>query len=68
MLTPRQGVPVPLSVENTVVIPDNAFQINVIPDGYGFSNYLDATMNTSFSNFSQGLTLQLSSGQSSTGG
>lgn len=68
MLTPRQGVPIPLSLENTVVIPDNAFQINVIPDGYGFSNYLDATMNTSFSNFSQGLTLQLSSGQSSTGG
>lgn len=68
ILTPQTRYPIPLNVQNTLTVPDKAFQVNIIPDGYGFSNYLDAQMNTQFQNFSRGLTLQLSSGQSSTGG
>lgn len=68
MFTPNNQYPVPLNIQNTLTVPDNAFQVNIIPDGYGFSNYLDAQMNTQFQNFSRGLTLQVSSGQSTTGG
>lgn len=68
MMTPQNQYPIPLSVQNTLTIPDNAFQINIIPDGYGFNNYLDARFNAFGSSYTQSMTLQMSSGQSSTGG
>lgn len=57
----------PLQVTNVVQVPDNAIKVNVIPDGYGFSNYLRTEVGSQLTGFSQGLTLQMSSAQSSTG-
>lgn len=60
--------PVPLQVTNTLEIPAEAFQVNIIPDGFGFSNWMKGEMDSSFSSYTRDLTLQINSGQSSTGG
>lgn len=57
----------PMKLTNTVEIPEGAFNINIIPDGSGFSNFLDARFDTSFTNFTQGLTLAVTGGQSTSG-
>ncbi|WNL63489.1 hypothetical protein [Citrobacter phage Tr1] len=56
--------PVPLAVENTVTIPDSAFVVQVIPDGYSFNSFLDAKMGTAFAENNQRQILMLSGGQS----
>ena len=68
-LTPTGGnSPQQATIVNKVEIPADAITVNVVPDGYGFSNFLRTEMNTGFDTYTQGLTLQVSSGQSSTGG
>lgn len=57
-----------VNLQATLTIPDNSFTINVVPDGYGFSNFLRSEMDASFSGYTRDLTLQINSGQSSTGG
>lgn len=68
MAQPNTQYPIPLQVTNVVDIPAGAFQVNVVPDGYGFSNFLRSEMDASFSGYTRDLTLQINSGQSSTGG
>ena len=58
----------PVNLQATLTVPNNSFTINVVPDGYGFSNYLDARFSTFGNEYTQSMTLQMSSGQSSTGG
>lgn len=58
----------PVNLTTTLEIPNNAFTINVVPDGYGFNTLFDARLNDFGTSFTQSLTLQTSSGQSSTGG
>jgi hypothetical protein len=68
MAQPNTQYPIPLQITNTLEIPAQAFQVNVVPDGYGFSNFLRSEMDASFSGYTRDLTLQINSGQSSTGG
>lgn len=58
----------PIMLQSTLTIPDSAFQVNIVPDGYGFDTLMNARFSSNFDNITQGLTLQMSSGQSSTGG
>jgi hypothetical protein len=57
-----------LLVQNTLTIPKEAFQVLITPDSYGFQNMFDARMNEFSNSYTQSLTLQMSSGGSSTGG
>ncbi len=56
----------PLLIQSTLTIPNNALQVIITPDGYGFSNMLDARFNSWSNSYTQNMTLQLTGGQSST--
>lgn len=58
----------PVNLQATLTIPNDAFTINVVPDGYGFNTMFDARLNEYGNAYTQSMTLQMSSGQSSTGG
>lgn len=57
-----------VNLRATLTVPENSFTISVQPDGYGFSNFLDAKLSAYGTSYTRNLTLQFSSGQSSTGG
>lgn len=58
----------PVNLTATLTMPSDTFTINVVPDGYGFNNYFDARFAEFGRDYTQTMTLQMSSGQSSTGG
>lgn len=58
----------PVNLQANLTIPNDSFTINVVPDTFGFGNWLDAKFSTFGNEYTQSMTLQLASGQSSTGG
>ena len=58
----------PLMIQNTLTVPNDSFQITITPDSYGMNQFFDAKLDAFGTSYTQGLILQTSSGQSSTGG